>query len=88
MSFRAIDRHVKCRASVGRDPRTFIPIGAEMQVLLLSTPHTHVAFSPSRRTQKSSKDNAKLRLDSSLETPTVNSPPLFVPESAYSSQAA
>jgi hypothetical protein len=74
MSFRAIDRHVKCRASVGHDPRTFIPLGAEMQVLLLSTPHTQVTFSPSRRAQESSKDNATLRLDSSLETPTVNSP--------------
>jgi len=35
--------------------------------------------SPSRRPQEGSKDNATLRLDSSLETPDSEFPPLFVP---------
>jgi hypothetical protein len=74
MSLRAIDRHVKYRAVVRHDSWTFIPSSAEMRVPLLSVSITQVTFSPSRRTQEGSKDNAALRLDSSLETPTVNSP--------------
>jgi len=62
------------RTHIGRDQPTSNPRCTGTWGPRLSSPHARFTFSPSRRTQEGSKDNATLRLDSSLETPTVNSP--------------
>lgn len=77
MCIRAIQYQYNCRGFHGYASRISNP----SYLGIWST------LSPSRRTQEGSKDNAVLRLDSSLETPTVNFPPLFVPVSAYSSNS-
>ena len=69
MCFRA-NRNINCRGLRDHDIRSFIPLIGEPS----SSLHIRIKSGPSRRTQKSSKDNATLRLDSSLEAPTVNPP--------------
>jgi hypothetical protein len=75
MFARTPHRNINCHVSRGNEIRSFLPISGER----FCSRHTKVVSGPSRRTQEGSIDNATLRLDSSLETPTVKFPPLFVP---------
>jgi hypothetical protein len=70
MSFRAIHRNMKCRTFGGCNLQISLPVDRKRSCSLQS----QITSGPSRRTQEGSKDNAALRLDSSLETPTVNTP--------------
>jgi len=70
MCLRKIHRNSKRRTAAGLNLLTIGSIDGER----FSSSHISAISGPSRRTQEGSKDNATSRLDSSLETPTVNSP--------------
>ena len=72
MSFRAIQRNIKCRAFSGRNIQISLPVNLERSSY--SALAKQATSGPSRRTQAGSNDNAAVRLDASLKTPTVHSP--------------